>query len=136
MRIRGHISRANRSGVVIAGWARHALALAMTLFLVVQAGSPQWMRGGSGHGSAMAAAECQRPGVALGAGAPHLPGTSADHDCSACLACVFSAIDARPSAQVAPAITSRLVFFLPSGVATPHARRRAAHPARAPPLFS
>ncbi|MBL1256165.1 MULTISPECIES: hypothetical protein [unclassified Methylocystis] len=136
MRIRGHISRANRSGVVIAGWARHALALAMTLFLVVQAGSPQWMRGGSGHGSAMAAAECQRPGVALGAGAPHLPGTSADHDCSACLACVFSAIDARPSVQVAPAITSRLVFFLPSGVATPHARRRAAHPARAPPLFS
>lgn len=66
------------------------------------------------------------------------PVSHAGHFCGHCLPCMetSAAIDAPFDSHVAPLRIVEAAFLPQDAVAPPRAARRAAHPARAPPLFS
>ncbi len=108
----------------------------MALFFVAQ-GPALHAQGARSHSGAALGQKCKAAGVAAPGGETRAPATRVTNDCEACLACVFgSIVDARPGFLAPPVRAGEIAIVFPRRFTAPAARWRAAHPARAPPLFS
>ncbi|MGJ0509468.1 MAG: hypothetical protein ACR652_20570 [Methylocystis sp.] len=131
----GHIFGAMGRRRRFAGWGAHARALAMALLIAAQALA---LTQGPGSAFAFLGQICETPSAqpSTSAHAP-APATDAHHDCAACLVCAFaSAIEARAPGHPRPTVYPATIASTPDAASTPVVRWRAAHPARAPPVFS
>ncbi|WP_442753572.1 hypothetical protein ACNHKD_11220 [Methylocystis sp. JAN1] len=108
----------------------------MALFFVAQGPAVHAQGARSNHGAAIGQ-KCERSDAALPGRETRPPATEAQHDCETCLACVFaSIIDERPRFLASPVPANGIAAAFPEDFPAPVPRWRAAHPARAPPLFS
>ncbi|WP_281803340.1 DUF2946 family protein [Methylocystis echinoides] len=135
MRFRGHLIDIILRNRALAGRAPRARLLAMALLILAQGLA---LTLGSGVGGLSHGEFCERPSAQLAAGVQSpAPTTDIRHDCAACLACAFGAvIDAATPASFRPQVYPAKVAEAFEAAPALTRRWRAAHTARAPPVFS